>query len=423
MRTASRSKPRSRAARFSSSSRGQPALDLAAHRLEGRRRNDAFGGAAHPHQQIDAGVGPRGGDGAGHVAVGDEPDPRPGAPHLGDQLLVTGTVQDDDGQIADRRALGLGHGVEVVADGPGDVDGPDGPRADGQLLHVDARARIEHRALLGHGDHRQRPTPAQRGRRGAVDRVHGDVGLGRTAVADPLAVEEHRGVVLLTLADHHHAVHGDRRQDHPHGVDGGAVGSVLVAPAHPPRCGQRRGLGDADEFHGQIAVWCLRSGVHALRRYFLAPGPPDPGAPVPAPVGRWARPESVTRARGPAGARRPGGSGPGAPEASYWCGGPHRRHPRRAAVGHRPGRGRQELRPQADGRLPVGRGRPRPDQRAPHLGRRHHGRGARVHGGDGDPRRATRRAGGVHTARSWSPRPPTNWWRRCGRRWWSSGPC
>ena len=94
--------------------------------------------------------------------------------------------------------------------------------------------------------------------RGAVDRVHGDVGLGRGAVPDPLAVEEHRRVVLLPLADDHHAVHGDRRQHDAHGVDRRTVRPFLVAPAHPPGRGQRRGLGDPDEFHGQVAVGCLR---------------------------------------------------------------------------------------------------------------------------------------------------------------------
>ena len=50
------------------------------------------------------------------------------------------------------------------------------------------------------------PRP-ERGERGAVDRVDGDVGLGRRAVADALAVEEHRRFVLLALADDDDAVH------------------------------------------------------------------------------------------------------------------------------------------------------------------------------------------------------------------------
>ena len=69
-----------------------------------------------------------------------------------------------------------------------------------------------------------------------------------------LAVVEHRRFVLLALADDDDAVHRHGVEDGAHGVDGGAVGSVLVAPAHPPRRGQRRRLGDADELEGEVAV-------------------------------------------------------------------------------------------------------------------------------------------------------------------------
>ena len=47
-----------------------------------------------------------------------------------------------------------------------------------------------------------------------------------------------------------------------HGVDGGAVGAVLVAPAHPPRRGQRGRLGDPDELEGEVAVGGLPLCAH-----------------------------------------------------------------------------------------------------------------------------------------------------------------
>ncbi len=99
-----------------------------------------------------------------------------------------------------------------------------------------------------------RALPRPRGvKRGAVDRIDGYVARRRRAVADALAVVEHRGFVLLALADDHDAVHGNRLQDHPHGVDGGPVGAFLVAPTHPPGGGQGRGLGHPDQVQGQVA--------------------------------------------------------------------------------------------------------------------------------------------------------------------------
>ena len=68
----------------------------------------------------------------------------------------------------------------------------------------------------------------------ALERIDGDVDLGRRAVADRLAVVEHRRLVLLALADDDDAVHGDRVEHVAHGVDGGLVGGLLVAAADEP---------------------------------------------------------------------------------------------------------------------------------------------------------------------------------------------
>ena len=125
---------------------------------------------------------------------------------------------------------------------------------DGDLLHVDARARVEHRAPLADGDDGERVAPAAGGERGAVDRVDRDVGGRAVAVADRLAVEQHRRFVLLALADDDDAVHRHALSDDAHGVDGGAVGAFLVAPAHPPRGGHGGRLGDADELEGEVAI-------------------------------------------------------------------------------------------------------------------------------------------------------------------------
>ena len=77
---------------------------------------------------------------------------------------------------------------------------------------------------------------------------------GPLAVADLLAVEEHRGVVLLALADHDDAVHRDACDELAHRVDGGAVAAVLVAAADPAAGGHRGGLGHPDELEREVAV-------------------------------------------------------------------------------------------------------------------------------------------------------------------------
>ena len=134
-------------------------------------------------------------------------------------------------------------------------------RAAGHLLHVDARARVEHRALLGERDHGERARAALRAQAGALERVDGDVDLGRRAVADLLAVVEHRRLVLLPLADHDDAVHVDRVQHGVHAVDGGLVGGLLVAAADPARGLQRGGLRDAHELEREVAI-----GRHVVAR-------------------------------------------------------------------------------------------------------------------------------------------------------------
>jgi hypothetical protein len=60
------------------------------------------------------------------------------------------------------------------------------------------------------------------------------------AGADLLAVEQHRRFVLLTLADDDDAFHRDGVEDDAHGVDRGAVGSVLVALPEPASGCERR---------------------------------------------------------------------------------------------------------------------------------------------------------------------------------------
>ena len=101
--------------------------------------------------------------------------------------------------------------------------------------------------------------------------------IGGRAVADLLAVVEHRRLVLLPLADHDDAVHRDRVEDEAHRVDRGLVGGDLVAAADPAGGGQGGGLGDAHELEREVAVglggWGglhLRNPIETIR---VAHGP------------------------------------------------------------------------------------------------------------------------------------------------------
>ena len=170
---------------------------------------------------------------------------------------MSGPVENDDGHVGDVDALGLGHRIDVPLDGFVDVDGALGLWAHGDLVHVEHRRRIEHRAALTDCDHGDRVGPALGHQRRAVDGVDSDVTVGAVAVTDLLAVVEHRGLVLLALADDHHTTHRHRGEQFAHGVDRGLVATVLVATPNPTSGGQGRGLGDANQLHREVAIRCL----------------------------------------------------------------------------------------------------------------------------------------------------------------------
>src|SRR5262249_49808757 len=144
--------------------------------------------------------------------------------------------------------------AQVFHDRRVDVDHVAGLRADRQLFHVEDRARVEHGAPLGHGEDRERVGHALGHQRGAVDRVDRDVDLGTGAVADVLAVEQHRGVVLLTLPDHDDATHRYRIDKSAHRVDRGAVAALLVAASDPTAGGHRGRFGDPYQVKGEVTV-------------------------------------------------------------------------------------------------------------------------------------------------------------------------
>ena len=149
-------------------------------------------------------------------------------------------VEHDDGDVGGLAALALGDLADHLGERVVEAEQVGGAGPGGDLLHVDAGAGVEHRAALGERDHRERRGHAAGGQRRALERVDGDVDDRRAAVADLLAVVEHRRLVLLALADHHDAVHRHGVEQQPHRVDRGAVGRLLLAAADPARGGERR---------------------------------------------------------------------------------------------------------------------------------------------------------------------------------------
>ena len=175
-------------------------------------------------------------------------------------------------------ALRLGDAADVLGDRRVDVDDVGGVGTDRELLHVDARPRVEHRAALGDGDApRSRsacPWPSAWCRRSGRRRCR----TPGPAVADLLAVEQH-GASSFSPSPMTTTPSIETVPMRAHRVDGGAVAAVLVAPADPAAGGHRRGLGDPDELHGQVAVGCLTAadGSVGHRGPFVVRRRPGPG--------------------------------------------------------------------------------------------------------------------------------------------------
>ena len=158
----------------------------------------------------------------------------------------------------------------------------------------------------------------ERGQPRPFERVDGDVDLRALAVADLLAVVEHRRLVLLALADD-----DARRPSTPcragaHRVDGGLVGGDLVAAPDPAPGGQRRRLRDADELEREVPVGQPWTGAATRRSYcgYIRSGASTPirsseraiTACVACHERRAGRP--AARSRGPGGRGRSDGSRP-----------------------------------------------------------------------------------------------------------------
>jgi hypothetical protein len=117
----------------------------------------------------------------------------------------------------------------------------------------------------GDREYRHRVAHALGRQRGAIDRVDGDIALCPGPGADPFAVVEHRGVVLLAFTDDDHAVHRDGHHHRPHRRHGGGVGTVFVSAPDPPARRHRGSLGDPKQIQCQVAVRFAPDGRGYLR--------------------------------------------------------------------------------------------------------------------------------------------------------------
>ena len=137
------------------------------------------------------------------------------------------------------RFLCPGEVAQVLRDRGIEVDDPvRQPAADCDLVHVDV-GRMQEVAVFGQC-HDGEGVRAALGRDvGAFERVDGDV-HGGAAGADLLADIEHGRLVHLALADDDGAVDRDAVEGAAHAFDGGAVGLVLLATAHPAGGGEGR---------------------------------------------------------------------------------------------------------------------------------------------------------------------------------------
>ena len=176
----------------------------------------------------------RGRDHAGHVAVADQHDARAGlaAPWRSARRARSRsrmqTMRSDDLAL-----LGLGEVAQVLADRCVEIDHAVGQAAaDGDLVHVDV-GRVQEVAVLGQRHHGQRVGPALGGDRGAFQRIDGDV--------DRRARRRRPSRRYRASAPRPSRPRRSRRcrrwrrwsKRRAHGLDGGAVGLVLLAAADP----------------------------------------------------------------------------------------------------------------------------------------------------------------------------------------------
>jgi len=128
----------------------------------------------------------------GHeIAVLDELDPGARGTHVVDELFVSRTVEDDDGQVADVAIQRLRDDLKILGDGSVKIDLASRGCTDHELLHVSV-GRVQKTTRLRDGHDSTGVGAALCHRVRALERIDRDVYLWAVAAADPLADEKHR---------------------------------------------------------------------------------------------------------------------------------------------------------------------------------------------------------------------------------------
>src|SRR5574337_1991817 len=102
---------------------------------------------------------------------------------------------------------------------------------------------------------------------GPLHRVHRHIYSGSLTGPNRLAIEEHGRLGFLAFTDDDHTVDFDRPEHPTHGMDGRLITRVLLPAPHPSSCGQRGGLGHADQLKRKIAPQAFIHRQHAVHRY------------------------------------------------------------------------------------------------------------------------------------------------------------
>ncbi len=163
----------------------QAPLELPADALEGGAGQHPLGGASLP----DIEVNPRSGvcrvHDAGDVAVCDQIDPGADRADRGDDLGVTGPVQNTDSDLLRRDPLGRGQSPNIVGRRAVKVDHPSGiTRPAGDLVHIGVRG-VQKGALGRPRHHRKGVGHGLGGKGRAFQWVEGDIN-GRAATSNLL---------------------------------------------------------------------------------------------------------------------------------------------------------------------------------------------------------------------------------------------
>src|SRR6185503_18510249 len=98
---------------------------------------DTFWRTTSPHHRVDPTANHRGRDARRQISVADQSDTSAGLANVGDELLVTRSIEHDDHQILDLSAQRLRDRTQVVLDRSIQVHHVARAGSDNELLHVD----------------------------------------------------------------------------------------------------------------------------------------------------------------------------------------------------------------------------------------------------------------------------------------------